>query len=212
LHVTLAARLGYGGFGSVWQAWWGGRMVAVKVMHRSLFTLAKTSPLDLLSSSVESFHREVSLLSRCARPCTSDRTQTCMPTRPAWLLACAERRSHARRLNHPRVVRLLGACLEPPESVFLVIELVEGGSLHRRLHQRGTIECAHERCMSGGSSGGGGGGGGSAGLPLSAVLQLARDVADAMAYLAEQGVVHCDLKPHNVLLDRYGRAKVCARK
>jgi serine/threonine protein kinase len=61
-HVALQAKLGAGGFGSVWQGWWRGRMVAVKVMHRNLFE--QPYGPDLLSS----FQQEVELLSRYAAP------------------------------------------------------------------------------------------------------------------------------------------------
>jgi hypothetical protein len=69
-HVALQAKLGAGGFGSVWQGWWQGRMVAVKVMHRNLFE--QPYGPDLLPS----FQQEVRLLSRCAPlqlkvPCAS---------------------------------------------------------------------------------------------------------------------------------------------
>jgi serine/threonine protein kinase len=100
------------------------------------------------------------------------------------------------------VVTLLGTCLTQPD-VFLVEELVEGGSLHCRLHpphrhpHRVDPVCAAV-----------GGELRSRPLPLREVLQVAYDVADAMAYLASQGIVHRDLKPQNVLLDRHGRAKV----
>lgn len=50
--------------------------------------------------------------------------------------------------------------------------------------------------------------GGAGALPMARLLQVAVDVAEAMAYLHPK-VVHRDLKPHNVLLDGEGRAKVC---
>lgn len=43
------------------------------------------------------------------------------------------------RLQHPRIVRLLGACMAPP-TLCLVEELVPGGSLHARLHGSGNTQ------------------------------------------------------------------------
>ena len=114
------------------------------------------------------------------------------------------------------MVKLLGTCLTQPD-VFLVEELVEGGSLHCRLHpphRRRVAELDDHHHAAGDPDRGGpvraavDGELRSRPLPLREVLQVAFDVADAMAYLASQGIVHRDLKPQNVLLDRHGRAKV----
>ena len=88
------------------------------------------------------------------------------------------------RLSHPRIVRLLGACLAPPR-VCMLEELVEGGSLHFFMHGPGGRRFTYRE-----------------------TLALAEDIAAAMAYL-HPGVVHRDLKSQNVLLDRRWRAKVC---
>jgi serine/threonine-protein kinase len=39
-------------------------------------------------------------------------------------------------------------------------------------------------------------------LPLQEALRIARETADALAYAHEQGVVHCDVKPENILLQK----------
>jgi Flp pilus assembly protein TadD/serine/threonine protein kinase len=44
--------------------------------------------------------------------------------------------------------------------------------------------------------------------PAPAVLEVVRQVAGAVAYAHGRGVVHCDLKPGNVLVTRQGQAKV----
>jgi serine/threonine-protein kinase len=45
-------------------------------------------------------------------------------------------------------------------------------------------------------------------LPPAVVVQLARDVADALAFAHRQGVVHRDIKPDNILFDDHGNAVV----
>eukprot|EP00884_Botryococcus_braunii_P000534 jgi/Botrbrau1/10481/Bobra.0133s0085.1 len=98
------------------------------------------------------------------------------------------------RLQHDRIICLRGACLAPPH-ICIVEELAEGGSLYDRLHGRGTKPglAAAQR------------------ISYREIIQIALDVADALAYLhgCTPTVVHRDLKSQNVLLDRQGRAKVC---
>ena len=87
------------------------------------------------------------------------------------------------RLSHPRIVRLLGACLAPPRVCML--EELQGGSLHAFMHGPAGRRFTYRE-----------------------TLALAEDIADAMDYL-HPGVVHRDLKAQNVLLDTQWRAKVC---
>ena len=98
------------------------------------------------------------------------------------------------RLRHPCVVRLLGACLAPPD-LCIVEELVEGGSLHAYLHGPGARRGAGDD---------GGRASKDEDVPVDArvstALDVCSDVARAMAYLAARGVTHRDLKSQNVLL------------
>jgi tRNA A-37 threonylcarbamoyl transferase component Bud32 len=45
-------------------------------------------------------------------------------------------------------------------------------------------------------------------LPMPVLLQAFQQVAGAVAHMHENGVVHADLKPCNILLSQYGRVKV----
>mmetsp|Transcript_1603 Transcript_1603/g.4627 ORF Transcript_1603/g.4627 Transcript_1603/m.4627 type:complete len:1077 (+) Transcript_1603:855-4085(+) len=84
-----------------------------------------------------------------------------------------------------RIVRMLGACLAKPR-VCIIYELLSGGSLHNRIHDRLRPP-----------------------LELLEVLQIMHDVAEGLAFLHHTAdVVHRDLKPHNILLDKHGRAKI----
>ncbi|MCO5169613.1 MAG: protein kinase [Planctomycetes bacterium] len=86
------------------------------------------------------------------------------------------------RLDHPGVVRVhtLGRA---PGGPFLVMDLVTGESLQRRLDRGGP-------------------------LPPAEAVTLAAEVADALAHAHAQGVLHRDLKPANVLVDEAGRARL----
>jgi len=84
-------------------------------------------------------------------------------------------------LNHPNIV-VLHSIEESAGTRFLTMELVEGRDL-------ATMAAP-------------------GGLPLSQVLDLAIQLAGALAAAHEKGVVHRDLKPANVMLTREGRLKV----
>jgi len=78
------------------------------------------------------------------------------------------------RIAHPVIVRGFDAVLdgEPPH---VLIEHLEGPSLRRLLRRGGP-------------------------LPLQQLLPLALHVAGALQYLANEGVVHLDVKPDNVVM------------
>lgn len=102
------------------------------------------------------------------------------------------------RLSHPSIVRLIGACLEMPH-ICIVEELMEGGSLYCFIHgsggDRGELEEGGEHPSDVGDSSRP-----ARRLTCAETLLVAQNVAAAMAYLAVKGVVHRDLKSHNVLL------------
>ena len=83
-------------------------------------------------------------------------------------------------LDHPGIVRVLDAG-SWQGCPYLVFELVEGG---RTLRQAFL------------------------GRPLRERVALVRDVAAALAHAHGRGVIHRDVKPDNVLVDREGRARL----
>ncbi|WP_396222578.1 serine/threonine-protein kinase [Gemmatimonas sp.] len=89
----------------------------------------------------------------------------------------------AARLNHPHIVPIY-AVHEVPGLVCFAMALVEGESLAARILREPR-------------------------LPFSFVASMLEQMADALAYAHACGVVHRDMKPDNVLLDREsGRALV----
>jgi tRNA A-37 threonylcarbamoyl transferase component Bud32/tetratricopeptide (TPR) repeat protein len=81
----------------------------------------------------------------------------------------------AANLQHPHILTVhdSGAA---DGLLFYVMPFVEGESLRARLQREGT------------------------GLPIADVIRILHDVADALAFAHQRGVVHRDIKPDNVLL------------
>ncbi|MBI1256991.1 MAG: protein kinase [Chloroflexi bacterium] len=87
-----------------------------------------------------------------------------------------------RQLNHPNIVKLLDAIHEDGRY-FLVMELVEGGSLDDLLMQTPR-------------------------LPITKVLNIALDLADALTRAHRLNIIHRDIKPANVLLANDGMLRL----
>lgn len=81
-------------------------------------------------------------------------------------------------LNHPNVVTLHDVGEDSAVGVYLVFEYVVGETLRERL-QRGP-------------------------LPLPDLVALARELSSALAAAHDQGIVHRDVKPENVLFASHG--------
>jgi serine/threonine-protein kinase len=81
----------------------------------------------------------------------------------------------AAQLSHPNIVPIYTVD-ELEGLVFFVMAYVSGDNLAKRLHDSGV-------------------------LPVDEVRRISREVADALAYAHERGVVHRDIKPDNILLD-----------
>ncbi len=81
----------------------------------------------------------------------------------------------AAQLSHPSIVPIYSVD-EKDGLVFFVMAFVDGANLAQRIHEHGALNPVETR-------------------------RIFRDVADALAYAHERGVVHRDIKPDNILLD-----------
>ncbi len=94
-------------------------------------------------------------------------------------------RSEARaagKLNHPRVAQVHALNFSNGQP-YLVMELVTGEDFAQKMEREGP-------------------------LSEKTVLQMALDVADGLSALNREGLVHGDIKPGNIVLNRYGESKL----
>ncbi len=100
-----------------------------------------------------------------------------------WALLVREVEKLAQLSTDTHVVKLLDTdpASDPP---FFIMEYLERGSLDNELQVNGT-------------------------LPVDQALAIFRDTAIGIAHSHGKGILHCDLKPANILLDQDGRPRIC---
>ena len=90
----------------------------------------------------------------------------------------------AGRLQHPGLVTIYDAGEEEEtHDPYIVLEFVNGESLNKLLAREKKV-------------------------PFTRALQLAEEIAEALEYAHNQGVVHRDIKPGNILINEEGGAKI----
>ncbi|MBN8739223.1 MAG: hypothetical protein BGP24_09365 [Lysobacterales bacterium 69-70] len=101
-----------------------------------------------------------------------------VPSSEALAYLARERQILA-RLNHPHIARLLDGGATPAGQPYLVIDYVDGVPIdeHCRRHALGPA----------------------------AILRLMADVCAAVSFAHQRLIVHCDIKPSNILVDAQGR-------
>jgi tetratricopeptide (TPR) repeat protein len=116
-----------------------------------------------------------------ARDLRDDRLVALKLLRPDFPSAVAEARFHreieiARRLQHPNILPLLDfGTVEG--MIYFTMPFIEGDTLRARLRRERQ-------------------------LPLADALSITGDIANAMDYAHQNGVLHRDIKPPNILLDK----------
>ena len=88
----------------------------------------------------------------------------------------------AARLSHPNIVNIFDVGIFGDDH-YIVMEYVPGDTLKNLIHRMGH-------------------------LPVEDALRIAREIAEALAMAHANNIVHCDIKPHNILMMENGHAKV----
>jgi serine/threonine-protein kinase len=92
----------------------------------------------------------------------------------------------AARLAHPNIVQIYDAGvaeLDGRETPYIVMEYIPGGDLKGLINSRGRLSGAE-------------------------LARLGEEVCAGLAHAHKRSVIHRDIKPHNILLDENGHAKV----
>jgi serine/threonine protein kinase len=92
----------------------------------------------------------------------------------------------AARLSHPNIVPVYDAGegeLEGREVSYIVMEYVSGGDLKALIDEKGTLSNGE-------------------------LARLGAEASSGLVHAHEKGIVHRDIKPHNILVDSYGRPKL----
>src|ERR1700728_3018740 len=105
------------------------------------------------------------------------------PSRPGSIDALGREFHNAQRLSHPNVVNVYDIDHEGDAS-FYSMELLEGDRLNQLVQRAGGR------------------------LPRRYALAIIRDIGAAIAHAHSRGVVHADLKPHNIMITHDGHVRV----
>ena len=90
--------------------------------------------------------------------------------------------THAAGLSHPNIVSIYDRGVADG-SYYIVMEYIEGRTLKELIVTRGPC-------------------------PVPVAISYTRQILAALRYAHKNGIIHRDIKPHNVLVDREGRVKV----
>lgn len=88
----------------------------------------------------------------------------------------------AARLSHPNIVNIYDVG-ESDGKYYIVMEYIKGETLKDKIKREAP-------------------------LPIDTTLSIVKEIAEALENAHANNLVHCDIKPHNILMNEYGHAKV----
>lgn len=88
----------------------------------------------------------------------------------------------AARLSHPNIVNIYDVGRDE-EIYYIVMEYISGETLKERIQREKTLR-------------------------VEASVRIALEIAEALEHAHQNNLIHCDIKPHNILITHTGRVKV----
>lgn len=88
----------------------------------------------------------------------------------------------AAKLSHPNIVNIYDVGKDE-DVYYIVMEYISGETLKDRIQREAP-------------------------LPIEIAVNIAMEIAEALEHAHQNGIIHCDIKPHNILMTRSGRIKV----
>ena len=88
----------------------------------------------------------------------------------------------AARLSHPNIVSIYDVGVAGDDH-YIVMEYVQGNTLKKKMQDEGPLD-------------------------LLTATRIAKDIANGLTHAHANNIVHCDIKPHNILMTEDGHAKI----
>lgn len=88
----------------------------------------------------------------------------------------------AARLSHPNIVSIYDVGVAGDDH-YIVMEYVQSNTLKKKIQDEGPLD-------------------------LLTAVQIAKDIANGLTHAHANNIVHCDIKPHNILMTEDGHAKI----
>ena len=88
----------------------------------------------------------------------------------------------AARLSHPNIVSIYDVGVAGDDH-YIVMEYVQSNTLKKKIQDEGPLE-------------------------LLTAVRIAKDIANGLTHAHANNIVHCDIKPHNILMTEDGHAKI----